>query len=68
VGVAIFYLLAVTYFAIVGRHRLVLSPEEEFALTRGVHGHPETEGYGVTEREELGTRQGPPTPPPTSGS
>jgi ethanolamine permease len=48
VGVAIFYLVAVTYFAVAGRHRLVLSPEEEFAVTRGEHGHPETEGYGVT--------------------
>jgi ethanolamine permease len=63
VGVAIFYLLAVTYFAIVGRHRLVLSPEEEFALTRGVHGDPETEGYGKFEREELGSGS-----PPASGS
>ena len=53
VGVAIFYAVAVAYFALIGRHRLVLSPEEEFAVTRGVHGHPETEGYGVTEREEL---------------
>jgi ethanolamine permease len=50
-GVAIFYVVAVTYFAIAGRHRLVLSPEEEFAVTRGVHGHPELEGYGVTELE-----------------
>jgi hypothetical protein len=32
----------------------VLSPEEEFAVTRGLHGHPELEGYGVTEREERG--------------
>jgi hypothetical protein len=22
-------------------------------MTRGIHGHPEREGYGVTEREEL---------------
>jgi ethanolamine permease len=51
VAAAIFYLIAVVYFALVGRHKLVLSPEEEFALTRGVHGHPEIEGYGVTERE-----------------
>jgi len=36
------------YFALVGRHRLVLSPEEEFALTSGQQGHPETEGYGKT--------------------
>ncbi|MDQ3822483.1 MAG: amino acid permease [Actinomycetota bacterium] len=48
-GVAIFYVVAVAYFAIAGRHRLVLSPEEEFAVTRGEHGHPEREGYGVTE-------------------
>jgi len=53
VGVAIFYAVALVYFALAGRHRLVLSPEEEFAMTSGVHGHPETEGYGVTEREEL---------------
>ena len=47
-GVAIFYIIAVAYFAIAGRHRLVLSPEEEFAMTQGEHGHPETEGYGTT--------------------
>ncbi|MEO8291335.1 MAG: ethanolamine permease [Gaiellaceae bacterium] len=62
VGVAIFYAVAIAYFAMVGRHRLVLSPEEEFALTAGVHGHPETEGYGATERERLAPG---PTPPPT---
>ena len=59
VGVAIFYAIAVAYFAIAGRHKLVLSPEEEFAVTKGYHGDPEKEGYGVTEREE---ELGPPTP------
>lgn len=49
VGVAIFYAIAVAYFAIAGRHKLVLSPEEEFAMTKGLHGHPETEGYGTTQ-------------------
>ena len=43
------YLAGIVYFAAVGRHRLVLSPEEEFALTRGEHGHPEREGYGTTK-------------------
>jgi ethanolamine permease len=43
------YIAGVVYFALVGRHRLVLSPEEEFALTRGEHGHPEREGYGTTK-------------------
>jgi ethanolamine permease len=47
-GVAAWYLAGIVYFALVGRHKLVLSPEEEFALTRGTHGHPETEGYGKT--------------------
>jgi ethanolamine permease len=54
VGVAIFYALALAYFALFGRHRLILSPEEEFAMTGGVHGHPEREGYGVTQRERFG--------------
>ena len=50
-GVAIYYVLGVLYFAIAGRHRLVLSPEEEFALTAGERGVPEAEGY-TTSREE----------------
>lgn len=51
-GVAIFYIVAMAYFAASGRNRLVLSPEEEFAMTLGEHGHPETEGYGKTRLEE----------------
>jgi ethanolamine permease len=62
-GVAIVYLVALAYFAIAGRHRLVLSPEEEFAMTLGEHGHPEAEGYG---RTSLGDYPEPPeeTAPP----
>jgi ethanolamine permease len=48
-GAAIWYVLGLLYFAFVGRHQLVLSPEEEFALTKGEHGHPEREGYGTTK-------------------
>jgi ethanolamine permease len=48
IGAAIWYFAGIAYFAIAGRRKLVLSPEEEFALTRGTHGHPETEGYGRT--------------------
>ncbi len=51
-GVAIFFGIGLLYFALYGRHRLVLSPEEEFAMTHGRHGHPETEGYDVTEQEQ----------------
>jgi ethanolamine permease len=51
-GVAIWFLVAILYFAISGRKGLVLSPEEEFAMTLGEHGHPETEGYGTTKVAE----------------
>jgi ethanolamine permease len=47
-GTAIWVLIGVAYFAAAGRHKLVLSPEEEFAMTKGEHGHPESEGYGTT--------------------
>jgi ethanolamine permease len=52
-GVAIYYVLGILYFAIAGRHRLVLSPEEEFALTKGEQGVP-VEGTGgfVASRAE----------------
>ncbi|HEY7704891.1 MAG TPA: amino acid permease [Acidimicrobiia bacterium] len=45
---AAWFVLGIVYFAFAGRHKLVLSPEEEFAMTKGAHGHPEDEGYGKT--------------------
>ncbi|MGH8970488.1 MAG: hypothetical protein ACRDV1_11120, partial [Actinomycetes bacterium] len=57
VGVAIWFLLAIVYFAVAGRHKLVLSPEEEFAVTLGAHGRPQVEGYGKTH---VGEVAGPP--------
>ena len=53
VGTLVYFAIGIVYFALVGRHRLVLSPEEEFALTLGEHGHPETEGYGTTSVAEI---------------
>ncbi|HTM76403.1 MAG TPA: amino acid permease, partial [Devosia sp.] len=32
IGVAIWFAIFIAYFALLGRHRLILSPEEEFAL------------------------------------
>ena len=52
-GTLIYFVLGIVYFAIAGRHRLVLSPEEEFAMTRGEHGHPEREGYGTTHVSDI---------------
>ena len=53
VGTLVYFLIGIAYFAIVGRHRLVLSPEEEFALTQGQHGDPEREGYGKTKVTDI---------------
>jgi ethanolamine permease len=66
VGVAAWFVLAIAYFAIAGRHRLILSPEEEFALTRGVHGHPEREGYGTTQVADVMSERQDPTEPMTT--
>ncbi|MEP9369281.1 amino acid permease [Xanthobacter sp. VNH20] len=35
IGVAIWFAVGMAYFAAYGRHKLVLSPEEEFALSKG---------------------------------
>ena len=75
-GVAVYYVLGVLYFAIAGRHRLVLSPEEEFALTQGERGVPQASFDTSSAEQEailaeaaacIGTRNAPPPPPPTSG-
>jgi ethanolamine permease len=34
-GVAIYYAIMMAYFLLVGRHKLILSPEEEFAVSKG---------------------------------
>ena len=57
-GTLIYFLLGIVYFAVAGRHRLVLSPEEEFALTSGAHGNPQIEGYGTTHVTDIGTAGG----------
>ncbi len=59
VGVAIWFVAGLVYFALIGRHKLILSPEEEFALTGGHHGHPEREGYGGTHLTDLGSGASP---------
>jgi ethanolamine permease len=69
VGTLIYFLVGILYFAIFGRHRLVLSPEEEFALTKGERGIPAEAGY-ATSREEQETilRGGSSRPPPQAPS
>jgi ethanolamine permease len=45
-AIAVVYVLGLVLFALVGRHNLVLSPEEEYAMTGGLHRDPEVETYG----------------------
>ncbi|MFT4231656.1 MAG: amino acid permease [Leucobacter sp.] len=53
VAIVIVYVIALLVFGLYGRHHLVLSPEEEYAVSGGLHGDPETEGYGGAVEEEL---------------
>jgi ethanolamine permease len=46
-GMMIWFAAGLLYFGLSGRNKLVLSPEEEFALSRGEHGIPDDEGYGA---------------------
>lgn len=46
IGALVWFGIGLLYFAFVGRHRLVLSPEEEFALSAGERGHPELGDFG----------------------
>ena len=66
---AIYFVLGIIYFAIAGRHRLVLSPEEEFALTQGERGIPGEEAFVASREEqeailrgETAPRESPPPP------
>ena len=53
-GIAAWFAAGILYFALAGRNKLILSPEEEFAMTQGEHGHPESEGYGTTRVDSPG--------------
>src|SRR6478672_5655395 len=60
VGTLIYFLIGIAYFAIRGRHKLVLSPEEEFAMSHGQHGvNLEQEGYGAVSVTEIATEDTP---------
>ncbi len=51
IAIAVVYAVALLYFAIWGRHGLVLSPEEEYAMSGGLHRDPEVETYGTSDLE-----------------
>jgi len=51
VAIAIVFAVGLVLFALFGRSRLVLSPEEEYALSGGLHGDPQAEGYDAMEHD-----------------
>ena len=53
IAIAIVYVVILLGFALFFRHRLVLSPEEEYALSGGKHGDPQAEGYDAMETRGL---------------
>lgn len=58
IAIAIVYVVLLVGFAIWGRTRLVLSPEEEYAVSGGLHGDPQKEGYGGKIEAELLAKDG----------
>jgi ethanolamine permease len=57
IAIAIVYVVLLVGFGAFFRHRLVLSPEEEYALSGGTHGDPQAEGYDSMEREVFGAAE-----------
>ena len=55
VAIIVVYVLILIGFGVYGRHRLVLSPEEEYALSGGLHGDPQAEGYDAMDKEVFGS-------------
>jgi ethanolamine permease len=50
-GIAVVYIIGLILFGAIWRKRLVLSPEEEYAISGGLHGDPQAEGYDAMESE-----------------
>ncbi len=59
-GTLIYFVIGIIYFAVRGRHKLVLSPEEEFAMSHGRHGaNLQEEGYGTVSVTEISADDSP---------
>ncbi len=56
IAIAVVYVVLLLGFGLFFRHRLVLSPEEEYALSGGSHGDPQAEGYDAMEKEVFGDK------------
>ena len=49
--IAVVYVVMLLIFALDGRKRVMLSPEEEYAVSGGLHGDPQKEEYSGTVEE-----------------
>jgi ethanolamine permease len=58
IAIAAVYVVLLISFAIWGRNRLVLSPEEEYALSGGEHGDPQKEKLGGSIEAEILAQDG----------
>ena len=56
IAIVIVYAVILIGFGIYARHQLVLSPEEEYAMSGGLHRDPQTEGYEAMEPEVFDTK------------
>ncbi|MDN3497094.1 amino acid permease [Planococcus sp. APC 4015] len=56
IAIAIVYVIILAGFAVFFRHRLVLSPEEEYAISGGQHRDPQAEGYDAMEKQVFGDK------------
>ncbi|WP_203581889.1 amino acid permease [Microbacterium hibisci] len=56
IAIAVVYVVLLLGFGLFFRHRLVLSPEEEYAISGGSHGDPQAEGYDAMEPEVFGDK------------
>ncbi|TQK17777.1 ethanolamine:proton symporter (EAT family) [Microbacterium sp. SLBN-154] len=54
IAIVVVYVVILLGFGLFFRHRLVLSPEEEYALSGGRHGDPQAEGYDAMESQVFG--------------
>jgi ethanolamine permease len=53
IAIVVVFAVGLAAFAAFGRHRLVLSPEEEYAMSGGLHGDPQEEGYGAIGVQDI---------------
>ena len=66
IAIAVVYAVMLIGFGVYGRNHLVLSPEEEYAVSGGLHGDPQAEGYGGRVEEEILASDGVAQPSPSS--